>query len=84
MNATEIDTDFLEELFADEIKCESKHSIQKVCTHEVVALKSSICGAHFLICSASYHYNLDSLENGVFDCSGCGNPAQECWTIRPI
>lgn len=80
----DLELEILEQTFEHEAKCQSKHVTQKTCTVEVVALKTSLCGAHFLICDASYRCNMESLETMYFNCSGCGNPASKCWTIRPI
>lgn len=84
---THADTDFLEDLWMDDCKCESVHHFPVLeCSGEVVARKTVACRRwDFKICANSYYANLKSVRLiPTAPCSECGESISKCWTIRPI
>lgn len=70
----------------EELKCESRHDPKQVpvCTVEVVAIKSRHCSKPFLICQASYEYNLRIISGARYYCSDCGENVYDCWKVTPV
>jgi len=77
----DIELRFLEDLFADDCKCESRaHLVEctKVATH-----RSKNCQRSANICEDATNYVLDGLMSPD-NCEDCKLPCSECWTITPI
>lgn len=75
----------LEDLFSRDCACASDHIGIAPCTKRVVARKTVECaGLDFLICRASYKWNLYVMADPERVCAGCNRDSDECWTIRPV
>lgn len=88
--ASVVETVLLDEMLDRECACESAHGNcldfpgGDICTVEVVARKT-VCDSSFLICDASYRWNLEVV--GIFGdepCDGCYRPLGDCWSVIPV
>lgn len=85
MNATETKTDFLEDLFEQHAKCESRtHDNGKVICSQDAAYRLHSCTPTINVCTAMGEDSLNALGTWEFACEECDRDLEECWTIRPI
>lgn len=64
--------------------CESDHLDCGPCTHIVVAIKMTDCGARIRICKTSLEWNRRAIAKNSTKCSGCYTPVADCWHILPL
>jgi len=76
-------TDFLEDHWGDECKCESAHIYVPVCsvgvTHRVVFGCGNASGRN--LCALAAAEVVDFLTYGI--CDDCDKPAADCWRVIP-
>lgn len=83
-----LDTDFLEDLWMDDCKCESAHTYTPECEGKAAYQIGTKCGGKTLVnvCRPV----IENPTNGTrirmehVYCVHCVQPASKCWTIRPI
>lgn len=82
---THRDTDFLEDLWMDDCKCESPtHDKGRIiCSHDV-GYRISWCGPSANLCRAMGEHAKTLVQLKLTVCAGCSRDIAKCWTIRPI
>lgn len=87
MNAVDTDLDVLEEIFTEDIKCQSGHLHVPICTIEVKYRVAMSCGKFLLLVCAEC---VENEINGVWvrmeqrTCRGCQRHAKDCWQVSPL
>jgi len=83
--SNDVETRLLEDLFEQEVKCESDHSYNgDRCSNKVTARIYQKCGRNSMVC-----HNAEVIAEAAIilhsdDCGYCGSHLEDCWTIRPI
>lgn len=74
----------LEELWNDELKCQSKHEFARnpICS-VVVTHRVTWCGGAFFFCQLAADRNYEFMEIPG-SCGGCGKLAKDCWKLYPL
>lgn len=85
--SNDVETRFLEDLFEEEAKCESRHQNPEnaYCSGGATHMVSYSCEpTRDKVCDASAKYTQRCRNNPDDVCRDCGLSCFECWTIRPI
>lgn len=72
----------LEEMFNEELHCESTHQ-ESVCS-VTVTHRSIGCTDPLVVCFNSAKNALNKMEEGGWYCGDCELPIEVCWRIIPI
>ena len=78
----------LEELFSDEVRCESRGHIHGnrdsvPCSVEVTH-RSVECRVSRLLCFNAARRAVELMDYPLTTCRACGRRASECWSIHPV
>lgn len=81
-------TDNLEELWLEDLRCQSKHLHpgNEVCTEKATHHIAILCTRPegILICDAATQYCINWLETERAVCEECMHPINDCWKLRTL